>query len=224
MILAINTAQVQHEMALLRENPASPGEWELISEKIWLDTRNAVEELPAFLKKLLEETGTQKEEIKQIIVVRGPGSFTALRTGVAFANALAEGLHAKLYAIDTFELLRRKAALADPILVILHAGRMDAGVQFQDEEIKVGMLAPLLKDYPHGSGICVVAQLNETLQEELHSLILEKKWRVVEGHELQTLGEMLMTHGVEQLEEKNTVEPLYLKGPHITHSSDPWKQ
>lgn len=229
MILAINTAQLIHEMALLRENPANPGELELISEKTWADDRHDVDKLVPFLQKMLEEAGLEKSDITDIVVVKGPGSFTSLRTGVAFANALAEGLNAKLHALSTFELLRRKAALTDPVLVLLSAGRLDVGVQHfskegLEEEVRVGPLAALLNDYPHGNSIHVVAELPEALREELHPLILEKKWTLVEGHQRQTLGETLMTYGFKELESAANVEPFYLKGPHITHSSDPWKQ
>ncbi len=224
MILAINTAQPVHEMALLRANPANPGELELVSEKSWADDRYDVDNLVPFLQKMLEEAGLEKSDITDVVVVKGPGSFTSLRTGVAFANALAEGLHAKLYALTTFALLRRKAALTDPTLVLLSAGRLDVGVQHQDQPIRIGPLAALLNDYPHDSGIHVVADLPEALREELHPLILEKKWTLVEGHQLQTLGETLMTYGLTDLESTTNVEPFYLKGPHITHSSDPWKQ
>jgi len=228
MILAINTAQPAHEMALLRENPSNKGELELISEKTWTDERRDVENLVPFLQKMLEEAGLEKSDITDIVVVKGPGSFTSLRTGVAFANALAEGLHAKLYALTSFALLRLKAALprTEPgcsCLVILHAGRLDVGIQFQDDPIRVGPLATLLNDYPHDTGIHVVAELPEALREELHPLILEKKWTLVEGHELQTLGETLMTYGLAALV-LGEVEPFYLKGPHITHTSDPWKK
>lgn len=224
MILAINTAQPLHEMALLRENPANPGELELISEKNWADDRYDVDNLVPFLQKMLEDAGLEKSDITDVVVVKGPGSFTSLRTGVAFANALAEGLHAKLYVLTTFALLRRKAALTDPMLVLLSAGRLDIGAQYQDDPVRIGPLAALLNDYPHDTGIHVVADLPEALREELHPLILEKKWALVEGHQLQTLGETFMTYGLAGLESTTNVEPFYLKGPHITHSSDPWKQ
>ena len=111
MILGINTAQTVHELALI-DSSKEPAV--LITEKTWTDGRRDVEDLVPFLNTLLEEHGLSKKDITQIVVVRGPGSFTSLRTGVAFANALAEGLGAQLFSLDTFELLRRKAALTDP--------------------------------------------------------------------------------------------------------------
>lgn len=222
MILGINTAQRLHELALVNENNASH-ERELLGEKIWPDARRDVEDLPVFLQNLLESLGVNKDDIKQVLVVNGPGSFTSLRTGVAFANALAEGLNAELYSIDTFELLHRKTATNGPLLMLLPAGGLDVAVH-NGTEVKIGPLAFLLKDHPHGSDLHVVAELPETQQEELQALLHEKQWTLVEGHILQTLGESLLTFGLDTLKPIKTVEPLYLKRAHITLSSDPWKQ
>lgn len=224
MILGINTAERVHELVLLGENPSKKGEWELLAEKIWPDERRDVEDLTSFLEGLLEQIGLSKEEITDIVVVRGPGSFTSLRTGVAFGNALAFALGTQLHALTTFELLRLKAATKDPVLSLVHAGRMEAAVQFNEDPVRIGPLAFVLNDFPHNSAIQVVAELPETLEEELHPIVLEKGWTRKQGHELQSLGEVLMTFGLEKCEKLETVEPLYLKGAHITKSSDPWKQ
>lgn len=236
MILALNTAEPIHELAFIRDNPAVPGERELLSEKQWPDDRNDVENLVPFIASELEKLGAQKKEITEIFVVNGPGSFTSLRTGMACAQGLAEGLAARLYSMNTFELLRRKAALLDPLLVILHAGGLDVGIQFFPEGIqghqnesegntvRVGALTALLKDYPHDRGIHVLSRLPETTADELHALALEKKWKILGEHELQSLGEMLLTFDFEGLKDVTTLETFYLKPPHITPSSDPWKQ
>lgn len=222
MILAVNTAARTHELALLHGG-------ELLMEKRWEEARDDVDRLIPTLKAILEELGLSKNEITEIVVIKGPGSFTSVRTGVAFANALAEGLGAKLYGMDTFECLERKAALADPVLCVLPAGGLTVAVSRRsqnqgDEPVKIGPLAMVLKDYPHDQSLHVVYELPETLSDELRSIALEKKWLLVEGHRLQTLGEMLLTFDLEGLSPEETVEPYYLRAPHITKSSDPWKK
>ncbi len=217
MILGINTAQPIHELAILERG-------KLLAEKTWPDDRRDVEDLVPFLKALLEEHGLSKKDITQIVMVRGPGSFTSLRTGVAFANALAEGLCAKLYFLDTFALLKRKAATTNPTLVILNAGGLDVGIQFNDEAIRVGHLAHLLNDYPHDKNMYVITELTETQREELNSIVREKNWKLIEGHELQTMGESLVILELEGLQKVKVVEPYYLKTPSITKSSDKWKR
>lgn len=226
MILALNTAQSLHELALLREDSVDHS-CKLIKEQTWPEDRKDVENLVPRLQELLDSAGVPKEELTAIVVVKGPGSFTSLRTGVAFANALAEGLGATqavdLFEMTTFEALARKAATADPLLVLLPAGGLDAGLLY-DGELHVGPLTTLLAPLPHDHSFKVAAQLGETLADELKSIALEKEWHVLEAHEFQTLGEALQTLGLQGLKKVSTVEPLYLKGPKITMSSDPWKQ
>lgn len=224
MILALSTAQPIHELALLN---VSGETCELVKEISWDEDKKDVETLVPKLQQLLEESGTKKNELTGIVVVKGPGSFTSLRTGVAFANALKEGLAAsqkiELYELNTFELLARKAATADPLLVLLPAGGLDAGL-WHEQKLEVGPLSTLLAPFPHDHSFKVAAELGETLREELKSIALEKEWKVLEAHELQTLGEALQTTGLTGLKKVSVAEPLYLKGAKITMSSDPWKQ
>lgn len=212
MILAINTAQHVHELALLNDG-------KILAEERWPTERDDVDRLVPLLKDMLEKLGLDKSEITEILVVNGPGSFTAVRTGISFANALAEGLGAKLYSIDTFDLLVQKTAHNDA-LPLLFAGGLDVGLK-HDGEVKVGPISALLAELPHNK-YSVVAELNESQSDELHSICLEKGWKRVEGHELQTLGEAILTYGLP--EPTNHVEPIYLKRPVITKSSNRWKQ
>lgn len=200
----------------------------------WPEDRKDVENLVPRLQELLNDCGATKDELTAIVVVKGPGSFTSLRTGVAFANALVEGLRATrpgrvaLYEMTTFEALARKAATADPILLVFPAGGLDVGVMQMgiphEGSIQVGPLATLLAKFTHDHAVKIAHELNETLSDELKSIALEKGWHVLEAHELQTLGEALQTLGLRGLKKVDSVEPLYLKGPKITMSSDPWKQ
>ncbi len=214
MILAINTAQKVHELALI-------GSGKILMEKSWSDSKDDVEKLTPTLKAMLAELGVDKSQIDSILVVSGPGSFTSLRTGVAFANALASALPAKLYAIDTFELLRRKAAI-DSVLVILNAGGLDVAVR-HEKETEVGALSTLLHKFPHEK-FSVVSECTETQEEELNGICIEKKWKQIKGHELQTLGETVLTFDFENLKPLKVVEPIYMKGPVITKSANKWKQ
>lgn len=233
MILALNTAQSTHELALLDGD-------KLLVERRWVNAKEDVEKLIPTVQEMLDEVGATKKDLTELVVVRGPGSFTSVRVGIAFMNALAEGLHAKLYALDTFELLARKAATTDPLLVVLHAGGLDVGIKIfnqnglsksksEDDSVpgnnfKVGPLAPLLAEITHDQSLRVVTELPEVLMDELRSIVREKQWTLLEGHELQTLGESLATFGLEKLTLADTVTPLYLRGAHITVSKDPWKQ
>ncbi len=213
MILGINTAQATHELALLDQGS-------LLLERRWLSEKKEVEGLVPLLQEMLDEVGKNKTEITQIVVVKGPGSFSSTRTGVVFANALAEGLGAQLYSLDTFELLVKKAALSKGILPLLFAGGVDAALKAEGE-IFIGSLATLLAPFSHAA-FQVVAELPDALNKELHSICLEKSWTQI--HELKTLGQVLLTSDLEDWKVQDVVEVAYLRKPFITPSSNRWKQ
>lgn len=136
MILALNTAQNIHELALLSSATAGAADSKLLAERRWVNAKEDVEKLVPTVQELLSEASATKQDLTGFVVVRGPGSFTSVRVGVAFMNALAEGLSTAhstaahqtpvhLYAMDTFELLALKAPTTRPLLVVLHAGGLD---------------------------------------------------------------------------------------------------
>lgn len=210
MILIINTAQNRHELSLIEDG-------RVLAESIWDAARDDVDRLVPTLAQLLEQAGRQKTEIKEILVVRGPGSFTAVRTGVAFANALAVALPARLQSITTFQAMAFKSE-AD--IVVIHAGGMDVAVH-ANREHKIGSLSALLSPFQHGE-LKVLAEVREQHTAELHGICLEKEWAQVQ--ETQSLAEAIAQQGLNLAEPTEQVHEVYLKKPHIQKSNDKWKQ
>lgn len=76
------------------------------------------------------ELGWQPHDVELVAVVRGPGSFTGLRVGVATAKALAWATGAQLVGISGFEAIAALAARLSgrpesPIAIAFDAGRGD---------------------------------------------------------------------------------------------------
>lgn len=60
--------------------------------------------LPVEAEKFLTECGAKWSDITAIGVVVGPGSFTGIRLGIAYAKGLALGLNIPIVPINAFEL------------------------------------------------------------------------------------------------------------------------
>lgn len=60
--------------------------------------------LPTETEKFITECGAKWSDISAIGVVVGPGSFTGIRIGIAYAKGLAMGLNIPVVSVNAFEL------------------------------------------------------------------------------------------------------------------------
>lgn len=79
------------------------------------------------LNKLLEKYGVKMDEIKEVIVAKGPGSYTGVRIAITIAKTIATALDAKLYAVSS---LRVQKDRKSPSICLINArsGRSYIGV------------------------------------------------------------------------------------------------
>lgn len=69
-----------------------------------IDTEKQSVALPVETEKFLDECGVKWSELGAIGIVVGPGSFTGIRLGIAYAKGLALGLNIPVVPINAFEL------------------------------------------------------------------------------------------------------------------------
>lgn len=70
-----------------------------------VDTAARGETLGALLDTLLAQMNTSLDDIKRVMVTVGPGSFSGLRTGVAFCQGLCLSGKRELYGVTTLQAL-----------------------------------------------------------------------------------------------------------------------
>ncbi len=79
-------------------------------------------ELPGAVRDFLAENNVNLSDISSVGVVVGPGSFTGIRLGIAFAKGIAMGLGVKLVPINAFEIYHVKNPAA---FIALDSGKGD---------------------------------------------------------------------------------------------------
>ena len=94
--LGIDTAADDASLALLRGD-------EVIAQRAWHVDSTMSKELLAHLDALLVEAGVTRQQIASIAVTNGPGTYGAVRTGLATAQGLALALDVPLAGIGRFE-------------------------------------------------------------------------------------------------------------------------
>ena len=81
--------------------------------------RAAMSRLLPTLESLLADNGLTVDEVADVIVGRGPGSFTGVRIGVATAKGLAHGLGAPLFGVGTLDAIAWNNADSDGLLGVV---------------------------------------------------------------------------------------------------------
>ncbi len=126
--------------------------------------RGHQERLAPLVAEAFGRTGIRPSDLGHIGVTLGPGSFTGVRAGLAFAKGLAAGLGLRLTGMGTLEALNHHPALLGrSVLGAIHGGRDHLYGQVGDgppralvpghmpaADVLTGPAAQLVRDhYPH---------------------------------------------------------------------------
>ena len=85
----------------------------------------AAEALPAAVASTLADAGLAVSDLDRVAVLSGPGSFTGLRAGIAFARGLARARGIPLVLVPTFRAAAAAAGDSGDAVFVLDAGRGD---------------------------------------------------------------------------------------------------
>jgi len=126
MLLAIDTSTAQTGLALYDGVRVA-------AELVWTSRLNHTRELAPALSGLLERAGAKVDALQAIGVAIGPGSFTSLRVGLAFAKGLGLARGLPLVGVPTLDVVAAAVPVAiDPstgsgqshrLAAVLQAGR-----------------------------------------------------------------------------------------------------
>jgi tRNA threonylcarbamoyladenosine biosynthesis protein TsaB len=117
MLLAIDTSTQTIGIALY-DDPV------VIGELQWRSMHHHTVELTTSVELLMKRCGVKPADLDLLVVATGPGTFTGLRIGLAFAKGLALSLHIPIVGVPTFDALAAAQPLAEhPMAVLLPAGR-----------------------------------------------------------------------------------------------------
>ncbi|MCB1060130.1 MAG: tRNA (adenosine(37)-N6)-threonylcarbamoyltransferase complex dimerization subunit type 1 TsaB [Calditrichaeota bacterium] len=126
---------------------------------------------------LLDSMGAAPAEIAAIAIGQGPGSFTGLRVGFAFAHGLARGLDVPLWPVPSFDVLAHKVLpISDTVTVLVQARKERWFAQSYGEDAKARVVldaSELAQWLPLGGVLCGPGckSLPEELQAKLEDRI-----------------------------------------------------
>lgn len=117
MILTIDTATPSLGLAVLRDGL-------IVTEQRLPATRRITEQLAPAIESLFHELDFAPAAVRAVAVTSGPGSFSGLRTGLAWAKGFVFAQAIPLIAVPTLDVLAYTQPFFDgPLIATLAAGR-----------------------------------------------------------------------------------------------------
>ncbi|MFO3796389.1 MAG: tRNA (adenosine(37)-N6)-threonylcarbamoyltransferase complex dimerization subunit type 1 TsaB [Anaerolineales bacterium] len=174
MLLAIDTSTSWCGLALYRAG-------EVIAEYTWQARTHHTLHLAPALAELLKRSGASIGELQGVAVALGPGSFTALRVGLALAKGICLVRHLPIIGIPTLNILAAAQPCLpgfDSLIVAIQAGRgrlaIGRYVRTQDRweaigEAQVTTLQALLETLSEPTYLCGEFTPQEREQIARHS-------------------------------------------------------
>jgi tRNA threonylcarbamoyladenosine biosynthesis protein TsaB len=108
---------------------------QVISEVSWMSGNHHTIELAPMVSTVLNHTNVDSSELTAVGVAIGPGSFTGLRIGLAFAKGLAFSKKIPIIGIPTLDVLVSAQPVSDLRLAgVLEAGRKRLAIGWYHEE------------------------------------------------------------------------------------------
>ncbi|MCX6734446.1 MAG: tRNA (adenosine(37)-N6)-threonylcarbamoyltransferase complex dimerization subunit type 1 TsaB [Candidatus Peregrinibacteria bacterium] len=212
LILAINSASSKTGIALFE---VVNSKVKTLAKNTWAAKNNEAEKLMPGIDALLKKKKKTYENLDQIYVVKGPGSFTGLRVGVTVANTIASLVDADLIGITTFDFLHSQTKL--PIL--LFAGK--GGVFLSKNATE----KPELINMPDLNKV-----LSKKKIKKVSGDIIKDQIKVLQKVKFQKLtenfGSVMKEIIADNIKKKiyksvKLVKPVYIKGPGITPKKKP---
>ncbi len=228
MELGIDTSSDMINLALSNEGQS-------VVELAWMTRQNHTVEVLSALTSLLERAGLDVKLISAVFVAKGPGSFNGLRVGLSIAKGLAFALEAPIIGVSTLEMEAYPFCFTGlPVYPVHDAGRDEVATAeyrilngkwscLQEEHITT--LEELINGVQEKSLFCgelsekMVVVLEQRLEEM--AVIPDAAARSRRGRQLSVLGWRRLKSGTS--DEMATLQPLYLRRPHISQAKPRWK-
>lgn len=214
MLLAIDTASEQMSVALTSAT-------EILAEHSWRSANHHTAELAPMAARMLHSSGVTAADLSAVAVAIGPGSYTGLRIGLAFAKGLALAQALPLIGVPTLDII----AYAQPpshriLLAVVRAGR--GRIVVGEYESREGSWEPtgapvltnwldVLENLPDGHWLCGEIDRDTRAQLEGRAWVCTPSQALRRAACLAELARMRLSAG--HVADAATLEPVYMQAP-----------
>lgn len=207
--LFVDTSRKGISMALQSTDSAEQRYLESIDEAARGETASAM------LDALLEKANATLDQVTRVMVTVGPGSFSGLRTGVAFCEGLCFSGKRKLYGVSTLQALACFAESSQNAAVVIRARKGFWYLRLNDKEsfIETEQVIAALKS----SGVKqLVIDENAAADESLQAVVKELGATTIpdKSRPLSDWGKLFESVTPSLMQEANYIQPSYFEKLH----------
>jgi tRNA threonylcarbamoyladenosine biosynthesis protein TsaB len=207
--LFVDTSRKGISMALQSTDSAEQRYLESIDEAARGETASAM------LDALLEKANATLDQVTRVMVTVGPGSFSGLRTGVAFCEGLCFSGKRKLYGVSTLQALACFAESSQNAAVVIRARKGYWYLRLNDKEsfIETEQVIAALKS----SGVKqLVIDENAAADESLQAVVKELGATTIpdKSRPLSDWGKLFESVTPSLMQEANYIQPSYFEKLH----------
>ena len=208
--LYVDTSRKGISMAVATDGQSDSARYEEIVNP---DARGEI--LGASVDELLKRLGATLDDVKRVMVTLGPGSFSGLRTGVAFCQGLCFSGKRELYGVTTLQALQCFAgaeSTANEAAVVIRARNGYWYLRYDGKEsfIETAAVADALRA---GKPKAVVADAPAQEDETLKAVFAEITATVTgdTGKPLSMWAQLFNTVKPSLIQEANYIQPSYFE-------------
>jgi tRNA threonylcarbamoyladenosine biosynthesis protein TsaB len=223
MILALDTSTRFASIALYDEDGVH-------GEHSWRAEQSHTEDLMPRVTAMMQAANVVPASLAGVVVALGPGSFNGLRVALSAGKGLAISLHIPLVGVSTLETVAyQHGSLSLPVRPILEGGggqvatalyRVVRSHWAQQEEPHLATLDEICQATTQRTLLCgeISADFAAEMRRRLDTLVIiaPPAANARRAGYLAELGWYRLRDG--QVDDPATLEPLYLRRPHITQS------
>ena len=150
------------------------------------------------LEKLLNKHNVKKEDINDVVVAVGPGSYTGVRIAITIAKTICTALDAKLYAVSSLR-VQKNGNVPSICVINARSNRSYIGVYEGD---KILLTDQIMKNED---------VLNYIKSHPDYSLCGDSKYLGIDGIMVNNIQEMLSLKGYLEPINPLSLKPVYMK-------------
>lgn len=145
LFLLVETSNQKGSMGLCELSDQTLSQAKFLAFKQWPDFTHSQFITEAF-QNLLKESNKTFSDLSGVVVSTGPGRFTSLRVGIAFAKTLAFTLKVAVYPLSSLRILAEPEVkkTTQPVLALLNAFKNSLFAAVYQKESQTGEVKTLL--------------------------------------------------------------------------------